>query len=81
MKGSLKIIKTSSDGNVKGFSFRVTGPDGYDKIFKTDKDGIIKIQNLRIGKYTVSEVENEKTKGYILPYDQLSRLNTIKLPR
>lgn len=78
MKGILKIIKTSSDGNVKGFSFRVTGPDGYEKTFKTDKDGIIKIKNLRIGKYTVSEVVNEKTKGYILPYDQTVKVKYNK---
>ena len=36
-KGSLKIVKTSSDGKVEGFSFRVTGADGYDQTFKTDK--------------------------------------------
>lgn len=29
-KGSLKIVKTSSDGKVEGFSFRVTGTGGYD---------------------------------------------------
>ena len=28
-KGALKIIKTSSDGKVEGFSFRVTGVGGY----------------------------------------------------
>ena len=32
-KGSLKIVKTSSDGKVEGFSFRVTGKD-YDQTFK-----------------------------------------------
>ena len=35
--GSLRIEKTSSDGKVEGFSFRVTGANGYDQTFKTDK--------------------------------------------
>ena len=29
MKGNLKIVKTSSDGKVEGFSFRITGANGY----------------------------------------------------
>ena len=35
--GSLKIIKTSSDGKIEGFSFQVTGPNGYVGVFITDK--------------------------------------------
>lgn len=35
--GSLKIIKTSSGGKIEGFSFRVTGPNGYVGVFTTDK--------------------------------------------
>ena len=57
-KGSLKIVKTSSDGKVEGFSFRVTGVD-YDQTFKTDKNGEIVIEGLRIGDYTVSEVSDK----------------------
>lgn len=68
-KGSLKIVKTSSDGKVEGFSFRVTGVD-YDQTFKTDKNGEIVIEGLRIGDYTVSEVSNKASAGYILPADK-----------
>ena len=68
-KGSLKIVKTSSDGKVEGFSFRVTGVD-YDQIFKTDKNGEIVIEGLRIGDYTVSEVSDKASAGYILPADK-----------
>lgn len=64
-KGSLKIVKTSSDGKVEGFSFRVTGVD-YDQTFKTDKNGEIVIEGLRIGDYTVSEV-SDKASGRIYP--------------
>ena len=69
-KGSLKIVKTSSDGKVEGFSFRVTGADGYDQTFKTDKNGEIYIEGLRIGEYTVSEVSDSVSAGYILPADK-----------
>ena len=69
-KGSLKIVKTSSDGKIEGFSFRVTGADGYDQTFKTDKNGEIFIECLRIGEYTVSEVNDSISAGYILPADK-----------
>ena len=69
-KGSLKIVKTSSDGKIDGFSFRVTGANGYDQTFKTDKHGEIYIEGLRIGEYTVSEVNDSVSAGYILPADK-----------
>ena len=67
--GSLKIIKTSSDGKIEGFSFRVTGENGYDQIFKTNANGEIIIEGLRLGKYTVSEVSDDISAGYILAED------------
>ncbi|MEG1525757.1 MAG: SpaA isopeptide-forming pilin-related protein, partial [Clostridia bacterium] len=69
-KGSLKIVKTSSDNKVEGFSFRVTGANGYNQTFKTDKNGEIVIENLRIGDYTVSEVNDSTSSGYVLPADK-----------
>lgn len=68
--GSLKIIKTSSDGKIEGFSFRVTGPNGYVGVFTTDKNGEIIIENLRIGEYVVSEVSDGASSAYILPADK-----------
>lgn len=68
--GSLKIVKTSSDGKVEGFSFRVTGPNGYSEIFTTDKNGEILIENLRIGEYVISEVSDGASAAYILPADK-----------
>ena len=70
MKGNLKIKKTSSDGKVEGFTFRVTGENGYDRSFTTDKNGEIFIEGLRIGEYTVSEVSDNVSAGYILPADK-----------
>ncbi len=68
--GSLKIVKTSSDGKVEGFSFRVTGTNGYSEIFTTDEKGEIIIENLRIGDYTVSEVSDGVSAAYVLPSDK-----------
>lgn len=68
--GSLKIIKTSSDGKVEGFSFRVTGPNVYVGVFTTDKNGEIIIENLRIGEYVVSEVSDGVSSAYVLPADK-----------
>ena len=70
MKGNLKIKKTSSDGKVEGFTFRVTGVNGYDGTFTTDKNGEISVDGLRIGEYTVSEVSDNVSAGYILPADK-----------
>lgn len=74
-KGSLKIVKTSSDGKVEGFSFRVTGKD-YDQTFTTDANGEILIEGLRIGEYTVSEVSDGASAGYILPAEKQATVKT-----
>ena len=68
--GSLRIEKTSSDGKVEGFSFRVTGTGGYEQTFVTDKNGEIFIEGLRIGDYTVSEVSDGVSANYVLPADK-----------
>ena len=70
--GSLKIVKTSSDGKVEGLSFRVTGPNGYDEVFVTNENGEIIIENIRIGEYKVSEVQNEVSADYVLPADKMA---------
>ncbi|MFT3951734.1 MAG: SpaA isopeptide-forming pilin-related protein [Oscillospiraceae bacterium] len=65
-KANLKIVKTSSDGRVEGFSFRVVG-EHYDQAFKTDAKGEIFIGALRVGKYTVTELEDDASAGYVRP--------------
>ena len=70
--GSLRIVKTSSDGKLEGFSFRVTGANGYDQVLQTDAEGVIFIEGLRIGDYTVSEVRDGSSDGYLLPADKMA---------
>lgn len=71
--GRLHIVKTSDDGRVDGWEFRVTGTDytghEYDQTFKTDANGEILIEGLRPGEYTVSEINADSGK-YVLPTDQ-----------
>ena len=76
-KGALKIIKTSSDGKIEGFSFRVTGPNGYVGVFTTDKNGEIIIDDLRIGEYVVSEVSDGASSAYVLPADKTASVLTF----
>ena len=63
-KGSLKIIKTSSDGVKEGFEFKVEGPNGYERTFTTDASGEIIIEDLRVGKYVVTELKNGVSENY-----------------
>ena len=76
MKGNLKIVKTSSDGKVEGFSFRITGANGYEVTLKTDENGEIFIEGLRIGEYTVSEVADEVSAPYSRPADKKANVMT-----
>lgn len=72
--GSLRIVKTSSDGKLEGFSFRVTGANGYDQVFQTDAEGFILVEGLRIGDYTVSEARDGSSDGYLLPADKTASI-------
>lgn len=57
--GSCMIVKTSEDGKVDGISFRVQG-NGIDKTVKTKDGGKITIDDLKPGKYTVTELPSDK---------------------
>ena len=76
MCGNLRIVKTSSDGKVKGFAFRITGANGYDIILETDENGEIFLDGLRIGDYTISEVSNSASFMYVLPDDKTATVKS-----
>ena len=62
-KGKIKIIKSSSDGKVEGFTFKITGisitGENFEKTVTTDKDGIILIDDVLVGEYTIEEIRDE----------------------
>lgn len=57
--GSAKIVKVSEDGKVDGITFRIQG-NGIDKTVKTANGGVIQVNNLKPGVYTVTETEYDK---------------------
>lgn len=73
-KGEIKIVKTSYDNKVEGIHFEVTGKtytgQTFRKTYTTDKNGIIRINDLRAGEYTVHEVKDSASAGYLLPEDK-----------
>ncbi|MFR2505894.1 MAG: peptidoglycan DD-metalloendopeptidase family protein, partial [Acutalibacteraceae bacterium] len=67
MNGSLKIVKTSEDGNVAGVRFNVTG-NGVNTTVQTGPDGTITIPNLQDGTVlTVTELTSDQ---YVQPQSQ-----------
>ena len=57
--GSCEIIKTSEDGKVDGVSFRIQGTN-VDQTVETREGGTIKVDELKPGNYTVTELAPEK---------------------
>ena len=57
--GSAKIVKVSEDGKVDGITFRIQG-NGIDKTVKTANGGVIQVDNLKPGVYTLTETEYDK---------------------
>ena len=59
-KGSLKIIKTDKDNSdilLEGVKFEITDKDGFKYEAVTNKEGIAQIDNIRVGKISVKEIE------------------------
>ncbi len=67
-RGNLKITKDSSDRRKDGFAIEVKSTDGsYCETFTTPEDGIIGVNGLRVGVYTVTEISNRASQDYIIP--------------
>lgn len=79
-KGSIEITKSVEQDDLihtdlSGFAFRITGTaytgEIYDQTFTTDENGKILVENLRVGEYTISEIQNPDVNyAFILPQDQ-----------
>lgn len=74
---ALTVLKTCDDGgSLKGFEFRIQGPDGFDKKYSTDENGKIELEDIKAGKYTVSEVmDTEQKSRYHQPTTQSAILD------
>lgn len=57
--GSVKIIKTSEDGEVSGISFTVSG-NGTEQTVMTNADGEMQLDDLHPGVYTVTEQNSDR---------------------
>ncbi|WP_278320277.1 MSCRAMM family protein, partial [Clostridium thermobutyricum] len=56
--GQLSIFKTGVNGSrLSGAEFKVIGPNGFNKIVTTDKDGVASLENLQWGTYKVQETK------------------------
>ena len=64
--GYLKIVKTSEDGQVSEIPFHISG-NGIDRDVVTGPDGIIEVDGLQAGTYTVTEQTPDK---YVQPASQ-----------
>ena len=73
-KGKIKIIKASSDGIVEGFKFNIKGTsytgEEIDLTVTTDKDGLILTDDILEGKYTITEIRDDLSNGYVEPEPQ-----------
>ena len=64
--GTLQLVKTSEDGEVSGIPFHISG-NGVEKDVVTGPEGIIRVDNLQAGNYTVTEKAPDK---YVQPASQ-----------
>lgn len=64
--GSLKLTKYNDDksATVPNTTFRITGPNGFDKTLTTDENGQIHLTDLLLGTYKA--VETQSANGYLI---------------
>jgi hypothetical protein len=56
LTGAIKITKTSSKSGINlDAGFSITGPDSYSNSVSTGSDGVVCVDNLAFGSYTVTE--------------------------
>ncbi|WP_278320276.1 MSCRAMM family protein, partial [Clostridium thermobutyricum] len=83
--GKLNITKTGKNGvKLEGAEFDVTGPNGFNKIVTTNKDGVASLDNLQWGTYTIKETKapqgyklNENTQSVVINSTDVSNIQNI----
>lgn len=70
--GNLELTKYNDDksATVEDTSYRITGPNGYDKTYTTDSNGKIRIERLELGEYKA--VETKAGNGYLINVSEKS---------
>lgn len=66
-KGNLKIIKVDKDNNsiaLEGVKFEITDEEGFKYEAVTNKEGIVEVENIRIGNIEIKEIKTNN--DYIL---------------
>ena len=76
-KGVIKITKVDSETNkpIPGVEFNITGPENYNVTKTTDSKGIILLEEVRVGEYTVKETK--PAPGY-LANSKVNKINVTK---
>ena len=74
--GEIRIEKFDAETNemLAGAEFRVTGPNNYENVVTTNSQGVARLRNLPVGRYTV--VETKSPDGYVL--DSTSKRADVK---
>lgn len=64
--GKIVLTKYNADKSsvIPGTTYRVTGPNGFDETVKTNSEGKLVIDGLKLGTYTLTEVQ--AADGYLL---------------
>ena len=71
-RGDLRIIKTfeSREKPISGVPFRISGVSllgvPYNEVMETDEAGMIFVEGLPVGEYTIEELSSDLTEGYLL---------------
>ncbi len=61
INGYLEVIKEDKDNDdkkLKGVSIKIEGPNGESKTEVTNKKGLVRYDNLTVGKWHISEIDN-----------------------
>ncbi len=70
--GKLVLTKYNNDqsATIPNTTFRITGPNGYDKTYTTDGNGQIILDKLELGEYKA--VETKSANGYLINVNEKS---------
>ena len=76
--GNYDVIKTDEHGNpVANCKFEITGPYGYHNTIITNENGTATVKGVRVGTYTLTEVEVPVEGNYYIHETNISKTVTV----